>query len=587
MLHWWIRASLLACGGAVDGDEDGFPRDVDCDDREGSVFPGAPEVPYDHVDQDCVDGDLVDQDEDGFVAREVGGVDCDDRDPGVHPGVVEIWYDGVDGDCDGWSDDDADRDGFDAGEDCDDADPDLVPFDVDGDGFDPCTGDCDESDPDRNVGVVPQCGNETDDDCDGVSDCATVGIAAVEALPRVDATTALVWFGRTVDVVGDVDGDGAPELVVTGQRANGTHSVFVLGAPFAPEASQFDAWLDLAVGEEPRVGSAGDVDGDGRADLWVGDPEDLDDDDRVHLLIGVGPDTTLGDAALVVAGSGGSRAGEAAVVVGGALAVGAPGASVVQLLPTSFRGPHALAELGTSLFAGATDALGQSLATGDLDGDGVADLLIGAPGVGLDAGPAWLYFVPDPPPTGGYLVEGLANAQFDCRAWSPSPLVPAAADLDGDGVEDTVVGAPLADGNVGAVAVFTEPIDGAVDAAPIVRLGLGDDTFGASLLAADLDQDGHDDLIVGAPALIPGGAVTKPGAVHVWYGPLAPSIEHTFTADLYLMGAYDTYRAHTGAALALGDLDLDGGVDLAIGAPDYEEGAVFLLAGGFSGLYGL
>jgi hypothetical protein len=63
------------------------------------VYPGAEEVPYDGVDQDCDDGDLDDVDADGYPAR----TDCDDDDPGVRPGVAED-PGPVDRDCDGYGD---------------------------------------------------------------------------------------------------------------------------------------------------------------------------------------------------------------------------------------------------------------------------------------------------------------------------------------------------------------------------------------------------------------------------------------------------------------------------------------------------
>ena len=69
--------------------------------------------------------------------------DCDDRDATSYPGATEIWYDGVDQNCDGANDYDADADGFDSdlygGDDCDDADASLYPTDwypdADGDGY--------------------------------------------------------------------------------------------------------------------------------------------------------------------------------------------------------------------------------------------------------------------------------------------------------------------------------------------------------------------------------------------------------------------------------------------------------------------
>ncbi len=82
------------------------------------------------TDSTC-DTDLpdFDVDGDGYDAEAYGGDDCDDEDPEINPGATEIWYDGVDQDCNGGSDYDADGDGADAeaygGTDCDDTDPDL------------------------------------------------------------------------------------------------------------------------------------------------------------------------------------------------------------------------------------------------------------------------------------------------------------------------------------------------------------------------------------------------------------------------------------------------------------------------------
>jgi MYXO-CTERM domain-containing protein len=63
----------------------------------------------------------------------VDGTDCDDGDRATHPGAPEVWYDGIDQNCDGLSDFDQDRDGYDtreepgSGEDCDDLDPNVNP----------------------------------------------------------------------------------------------------------------------------------------------------------------------------------------------------------------------------------------------------------------------------------------------------------------------------------------------------------------------------------------------------------------------------------------------------------------------------
>ncbi|MFT5680580.1 MAG: hypothetical protein ACI8RZ_001486 [Myxococcota bacterium] len=90
--------------GPVDSDGDGWLADEDCNDSDDSVWPGAEEVAYDGIDQDCDGADLTDLDGDGWDAQEAGGEDCDDTNPDISPGASEIAANGLDEDCDGYVD---------------------------------------------------------------------------------------------------------------------------------------------------------------------------------------------------------------------------------------------------------------------------------------------------------------------------------------------------------------------------------------------------------------------------------------------------------------------------------------------------
>jgi len=220
-----------------DGHDDVDCGGDDCDDGDASVFPGAPDVSYNGIDEDCSGMDNLDADGDGYDSSDYGGSDCNDADPAINPGATEIPDNGIDEDCDG-SDSvstvtDVDGDGHDdttfGGDDCDDSDATVhpgaaeIPYDgvdqdcdgadwtdVDGDGYDSdvVTGgdDCDDDDAGINPDAVDILDNGIDENCSGADNHAsqwtfsvdvTATSGGVGAIANLDGTNVVVNAGNT------------------------------------------------------------------------------------------------------------------------------------------------------------------------------------------------------------------------------------------------------------------------------------------------------------------------------------------------------------------------------------------------------
>ena len=81
-----FRNSIAWLIESQDLDGDGFDGVIDCDDDDVNVYPGAIEIAYNGIDDDCSDGDLRDVDLDGYDSLSVGGEDCNDNDSSINPG---------------------------------------------------------------------------------------------------------------------------------------------------------------------------------------------------------------------------------------------------------------------------------------------------------------------------------------------------------------------------------------------------------------------------------------------------------------------------------------------------------------------
>ena len=239
---------------------------------------------------------------------------------------------------------------------------------------------------------------------------------------------------------------------------------------------------------------------------------------------------------------------------------------------------------------------------GNFVGDGHDDLLVGAPGEALGVGPrsgaAFLYR--------GYGYGMAGVAVLDQGGLDVDELGDefgsafACGDFDGDGELDLAIGAPgeVVPHGPRSGAVFVYSGTGAVmegaglrPALMLDQSGLGldewGDRLGESMVAADFDGDGFDDLAVGAPG--EGyGPTPAVGAVVVYRGSpigLVPG-QILDQSDLGLAQAGDLF----GSALAAGDFDGDGLFDLAVGAPGEDvgearsAGLVYVFGGTTTGL---
>jgi len=574
--------------------------DGDCDDDDEAVHPEAQEV-CNGVDDDCDDETdesaadattwYADSDLDGFGDPETSvsscdappdwtddASDCDDDDDQVHPDAEETWYDGVDADCDGGDDYDADGDGYDLSLDCDDGSALLSPGgeEICGDGID---NDCD--------GSAPACSLTGDFDL-ALSPASFHGQAAGDAA------------GTAVTGTGDVDGDGRDDLAVGApgddQAASDAGSVHLFLAPFAGAVSLAEADLtwtgpaeEAAAGT--RLAAPGDLDGDGQAELIVAAPGA----DTVYVVSWSGAATplALGSAAShVLEGTTGSSAGEA---LGGAgdrdgdgvadLLVGAPyledqGKPLggLHLVAGPLAAVVDLAGDGVRTLVGESsyDLAGVAVAwVGDLDGDGLDEVLVGAPRDDhddTDSGSAYLLLGDSGP-------VDLADADASIRGHGATEYlgeaVAGAGDVDGDGHADFLVGAPGADVNAsndGAAYLFTSLPSGSVSASSADAVLHGEDASdragGALAGAGDVDGFGHDDLLIGADRQ--GSAAAYGGAAYVVSGPVSGTFDlGGAEARLRGAGSYD----YAGAAVAgAGDTDWDGRGDVVVGAIGEDSG---------------
>lgn len=489
----------LSAGVTDDADLDGFASAAaggsDCNDQDASINPGAEEIWYDGVDQNCDGASDYDQDGDGFESdfyfpsaddvnpdTSLPGGDCQDVYASINPGMTEVWYDGTDSDCDGQND-----------------------FDKDGDGYRTSEfgyRDCNDEDPLANPEAI-EAFNGADDDCNGlVDDKSSPERADIVAYGDDDEWS--VGHGIAMD---DVDGSGSTDIVI------GCH------------------YYDYS-----KTGATtGDAPG-GVAIFWDNGLRDEDficgGDEDVFIEGGSATDELGYEVITMPDFNGGGKADFAATAIGAGSFAGAVYVFDGERLSTS----TALEDYAIKITGLSGYGLGAGLGTGDLNGDGLSDLIMhggsrrdvytytaiqygSTSGLGeynwteIDATyfhkcgtkPTWSsYRTSCGPQTGTWVAGGNTGAKpaFDFNGHAP-------ADFNGDGYDDFLFGdawsddgGPSDSGSVWAVfgrraehttsngkyeETMTVVADGAVKSG---HLG------GGVAMMPDVDGDGADEMLI-------------------------------------------------------------------------------------------
>ncbi len=404
------------------------------------------------------------------------------------------------------------------------------------------------------------------------------------------------FFGRAIGTAGDVNGDGYADMFLT-DPYHGKVRVYYGSAGGPPPSPSF--FLDGGMDFGWSALAAGDVDGDGYGDVAVGSPSF----GEVYTYRGSASGLNI-NAKWVLEGQTagewfGYTVGTAGDVNGDgyadlvASAVGAAGeAGRVAVHHGSPAGPSATANWAQT--GGQPEGwFGFVAATaGDVNGDGYSDVLVTAPWQAFTVyseGAAYVYH-------GG--PDGLATAPaWETEADQAGALfgysVASAGDYNGDGYGDVIVGAVLFDDgqtNEGKVFVYRGSETG-LSTVPnwTAQSNQAEARMGYSVSSAgDVNGDGYSDILVGARGYA--NPNTDEGAAYVWLGS-ATGLGETGTptnadwrAEANQDGAY--FGISVGSA---GDVNGDGYGDVIVGATLYDdgepdEGAAFIWCGSSSGL---
>jgi hypothetical protein len=387
-----------------------------------------------------------------------------------------------------------------------------------------------------------------------------VVLAAIAAAPAMAADftfgaptrLTLAWNYERSVAIGDVNGDGRPDLAIAEDLTTQVHDVSVLlqqaDGSLAPP-------ITLTVSSDFGFGIASvavaDLDGDGAAEILVG---------STHLQV-----VRLAGGTLVATDAGAAKYscyflatgdidgdGNADVVCHSDL--GTPTAATM-FYGDGHGGFRATAEMQTDVGSYGYYADFMSMRLADVTGDGRPDLLVSASRISS-------FYVYANDGHGGFFSTGTAYV----HPMSPSGVFPSALtvlDVDGDGTNEVVTANPD-DEPDGRVNLYRLGDNGLLVLSK--RYPVHSST--TALLAADLDRDGRDELVAGHFGYNAASVLDLDTAADL-------ARQRQFDMPGFAYGLSDAYPGGMSKALAIGDLDGDGCADLAVAS---SSGA-FLLPG--------